>query len=146
MSHRRFHIGPGAASLMLLAVILSMSVLSVLALVSAKNDANLSKTSIAVAEEIYFLHDKAERSFMLLDEAVASVISSPNEETYLAKIESLLPDYMSLDGLEVHWTEQTDSGRSMKCAVQLFPSEQYLRIQWIERRLITNLIETELEV
>lgn len=143
MNRRKFHIGPGAASLMLLAVILSMSVLSLLALVSAKNDANLSKTSVAVAEEIYLLHDQAEHSLMLLDEAIASVIPAPDEESYLAALEGILPHYMSLEGQEVRWTEQTDNGRSMQCAVRLLPLGEFPRVEWTERRLITNLIETE---
>lgn len=143
MNRRKFHIGPGAASLMLLAVILSMSVLSLLALVSAKNDANLSKTSIAVAEEIYLLHEQAERSLMRLDEAIASVRPIPDEESYLAAIESALPQYMSLNGEEIHWTEQIGGGRSMRCAVRILPPGELPRVQWTERRLITNLIETE---
>lgn len=143
MSRRRFQIGPGAALLMLLTVILSMSILGLLALASAKNDANLCKTSIAVAEEIYLLNDQVERSLMLLDEAVASAAGSTDEEAYLNKITEVLPDFMSLDGREVSWEESTGSGRTMQCVVRILPLGEFPRIQWIERRLVTNLIETE---
>ena len=42
MNQREYRIGPGAASLMLLVVVLSMSVLGMLALMSARSDENLS--------------------------------------------------------------------------------------------------------
>ena len=45
MNQREYRIGPGAASLMLLVVVLSMSVLGMLALMSARSDENLSLRS-----------------------------------------------------------------------------------------------------
>lgn len=49
MNQREYRIGPGAASLMLLVVVLSMSVLGMLALMSARSDENLSLRSAEVA-------------------------------------------------------------------------------------------------
>ena len=48
MNQREYRIGPGAASLMLLVVVLSMSVLGMLALMSARSDENLSLRSAEV--------------------------------------------------------------------------------------------------
>ena len=52
MNQREYRIGPGAASLMLLVVVLSMSVLGMLALMSARSDENLSLRSAEVARQV----------------------------------------------------------------------------------------------
>ena len=57
----RVSFGPGAASLILIVVILSMSVLGMLALMNARNDSKLSSRSIAVVEAGYALNEQAER-------------------------------------------------------------------------------------
>ena len=63
--------GPGAASLILIVVILSMGVLGMLALMNARNDAQLSRRSIEVVAAGYELNDKAERSVAELDGVLA---------------------------------------------------------------------------
>ena len=64
----RISFGPGAASLILIVVILSMSVLGILALMNARSDSALSRRSIDVVAAGYALNDRAERA---LDCAVA---------------------------------------------------------------------------
>ena len=63
--------GPGAASLILIVVILSMGVLGMLALMNARNDAQLSRSSIEVVAAGYALNDRAERSVAKLDAVLA---------------------------------------------------------------------------
>ena len=53
MERKGFRIGPGAASLLLLAVVLSMSALGLLALYSARSDAQMSERSLEVAQSVY---------------------------------------------------------------------------------------------
>ena len=53
--------GPGAASLILIVVILSMGVLGMLALMNARNDARLSQRSMEVVAAGFTLNDRAER-------------------------------------------------------------------------------------
>ena len=62
MNRREYRIGPGAASLMLLVVVLSMIVLGMLALMSAHSDENLSRRSAEVAVEVAELNAAAERT------------------------------------------------------------------------------------
>ena len=71
MNQREYRIGPGAASLMLLVVVLSMSVLGMLALMSARSDENLSLRSAEVARQVAELNVSAERSLAELDDALA---------------------------------------------------------------------------
>ena len=56
MNQREYRIGPGAASLMLLVVVLSMSALGMLAMMSARSDESLSLRSQDVARQLSLIH------------------------------------------------------------------------------------------
>ena len=62
MNQREYRIGPGAASLMLLVVVLSMSALGMLAMMSARSDESLSLRSQDVARQVAELNVSAEQS------------------------------------------------------------------------------------
>ena len=53
-------LGPGAPSLILIFVVLSLSVLAMLSLMTAKNDLQLSHRSAEAAETVYRLREQAE--------------------------------------------------------------------------------------
>lgn len=127
--------GPGAASLILIVVVLSMSVLGMLALMNARNDARLSARSTAVVVAAYELNDRAERRLATLD-AVAAVCASANDddELYLAAVRALLPEGMLMDGRVVSWTE-TDGLRTLTCEVELLPLGGDARLSWRAHRL-----------
>ena len=115
MNQREYRIGPGAASLMLLVVVLSMSVLGMLALMSARSDENLSLRSAEV-------NVSAERSLAELDDALAKAAgAAQSEEDYLARVEAALNEAMTLEGRTVSWKETNDEGRTLACAVELEP-------------------------
>ena len=54
------HFGPGAPSLILIFVVLSMSILGMLALINGRSDAQLSRRSAQVIEAVYRLSEQAE--------------------------------------------------------------------------------------
>ena len=62
--------GPGAASLILIFVVLTLSVLGMLSLMNARNDKVLSQRNAAVLERVYELNTSAERSRAALDEVL----------------------------------------------------------------------------
>ena len=127
--------GPGAASLILIVVILSMSVLGMLALMNARNDHRLSSQSIAVIEAGYALSEQAEYRFAELDGVAATCFMvSDSDETYLMALRGLLPSGMLLEGRKISWTE-TDGLRTLSCAVELLPYGSEKRLQWQEHRL-----------
>ena len=64
-------LGPGAPSLILIFVALSMSVLGMLSLMSARNDLHLSERSVQVVETVYALNERAEESRRELDRMLA---------------------------------------------------------------------------
>lgn len=129
--------GPGAASLILIVVILSMGVLGMLALMNARNDAKLSDRSIEVVAAGFELNDKAERGVAELDAVLARcAASTDSDEAYLAAVRGNLPDGM-LMGQEdriVSW-ELSDGLRTLSCAVEVLPQGEKERLRWREHRL-----------
>lgn len=144
MNRKDYHIGPGAASLMLIVVVLSMSVLGILAMMNARSDNRLSVRSAVVAEEIYTLSDAAERSLATLDATLVQCKQqAEDDESWLQLVAQSLPEGMTMTGRVVRWTEQVEAGRSMICAVELLDFDEETRARWTEHRLHTQLDEME---
>ena len=131
----RVSFGPGAASLILIVVILSMSVLGMLALMNARSDHQLSVRSIAVVEAGYGLNAAAERSLAALDAVLISCAeTSDSDEAYLDTVRSSLPEGMRLEEHMVTWNE-SDGLRTLECAVELLPMGDAERYSWRIHRL-----------
>ena len=62
--------GPGASSLILIFVVLSMSILGMLALINGRSDFQLSRRSAQVIEAVYQLNERAELRRAELDALV----------------------------------------------------------------------------
>ena len=134
-SKSRVAFGPGAASLILIVVILSMSVLGILALMNSHNDMRLNTRSVEVAEAVYALNNQAERSYAALDEVLADFTATAlSEEEYQAAIRRNLPTGMRLENDLVSWTE-TDGIRTIDCQVVLAPLGESPRLQWTLHQL-----------
>ena len=129
--------GPGAASLILIVVILSMGVLGMLALMNARNDAKLSSRSIEVVAAGFSLNDQAERGLAELDAVLVRYAAATySDEAYLVAVRSNLPDGMQMDedGRIVTW-ELSDGLRTLTCAVEVLPQGEAERLSWREHRL-----------
>ena len=93
MNQREYRIGPGAASLMLLVVVLSMSALGMLAMMSARSDESLSLRSQDVARQVAELNVSAEQSLARLDAVLADAArAAQGEADYLARVEAALAE------------------------------------------------------
>ena len=143
MSRRsRISFGPGAASLILIVVILSMSVLGMLALMNARSDVRLSERSVQVIEAASALNDRAERSLAALDAVAAEcAASAQDDDAYLEDVRGRLPQDALMDGRIIAWTE-TDGYRTLECAVELSPLGERPRLQWNTHRLTAITEET----
>ena len=131
----RISFGPGAASIILILVILSMSVLGILSLMSARNAEKLSSRASMVIEAVYSLNDMAEQSFAELDAIVAEAAKEGgSEEDTLKRIESRLPDGMTISDRTVSWTE-SDDVRDLKCAAEIVSFTNSERLRWTLHRL-----------
>ena len=138
----RISFGPGAASLILIVVILSMSVLGMLALMNARSDIRFTERSMRVIEAGYALNDRAEKSLAALDAAAAACAeTAEGDEAYLEALKARLPQGMAMEGRAIAWTE-TDGYRTLDCAVELLPLGETPRLQWNTHRLTAITEET----
>lgn len=145
MSNRNkdYHIGPGAASLMLIVVVLSMSVLAMLAMMNSRSDNRLSSRSAEVTEQVYALDKQAEYALAELDSWLAQCASqTESDEDYMALIEQSLPADVQLDERTINWQEFGEDGRSLICAVRITPHGTFPRAEWTEHKLYTELEES----
>ena len=145
MNRKDYHIGPGAASLMLIVVVLGMSVLGILAMMNARSDNQLSMRSAEVAEQAYSLSSAAERSLAALDAVLFQCAGEAEDDAgWLTLVESKLPEGMTMSGRTVEGIEEGGE-RNLKCAVELNEFGEETRMRWTEHRLITQLDDMVLE-
>ena len=145
MSRRKIAAGPGASSLILIAVVLALSVLTVLTMISARNDEALSLRSEETQEEVYALFARGERSLAALDAVLVKAgKDAGNMEDYLEEVQEDLPQGMTLREDQVFWTEKTDN-RALECGVRLLPPGGAERTRWTLHRLGAGDLWTEEE-
>lgn len=137
MNRRDFQIGPGAASLLLIAVVLCMSVLGALSLVSARGDARLAGRGAALAEVSAALDAQAERRFAELDAVLADCQAAADDGAYLRAVEEALPEGMALSDRTVFWQE-ADGNRLLDCEAEIAPLGGFPRARWAAHRLYTE--------
>lgn len=143
MNRRHFRIGPGAASLMLITVVLCMTVLGMLAVLNARSDRQLSERSVAVAEAGAAMNASAEQTFAELDGIAAELAALPEAE-WSAAMEEALPEGMTLDGRTIRWQESSEDGRLLQCAAVWNGPGAFPRLSWTEYRILTESGETEI--
>lgn len=141
MNRRDFQIGPGAASLLLIAVVLCMGVLGSLSLVSSRGDAKLSERSLRMTESAAQLYLEAEQKLAALDALLAELSTAESDEAYLAAIQERLPADAQLFERTLRWEEASEDGRRVTCAVELAPLGEFPRVRWTDHRLWTELDE-----
>ena len=144
MNRRNFQIRPGAASLLLIAVVMSMSVLGVLSLVSARSDAKLSERSVAVAQSAAAIDVQGERSLALLDAALAACQDAENDAAYLQAVAKALPEGMHLMGRTVTWEESIEE-RKLECRAEIEKLGEFPRVHWTAHRLYSEIIEDDFD-
>lgn len=112
-------LGPGAPSLILIFVVLSLAVLGVLSLMTSRNDLHLSQRSAEVISAVYQLQEKAEERRAVLAELYAS--------------EEQLPEEVRLEEGRLLW-EESDGVRVLRCAVAAEPG-----VPWLQHDLSTTI-------
>lgn len=142
MERREFHIGPGATSLILVALVLCMSALSMLALVNARNDLHLSERSVEVVQRLNTLYNDAERAKARIDTMVACW-DGADEEQALAEIAAMLPDNMTMEGRIVRWQEKSELGQILQCAVEIRSFTELPRVVWVDHALMNENVNVE---
>ncbi len=138
MNRRKIAAGPGASSLILIAVVLALSVLTVLTMISARNDDSLSSRSMETRYQVYGMFNRGEKQVAALDSALLQCLKEhPEEEDFFGSLEEYLPEGMTLDEHTVSWRE-TEGDRSLECAVEVFAPGGEKRFAWREHRLTSG--------
>jgi len=133
--------GPGAASLLLIFVVLAMSVLGMLSLMNSRNDVRLSERSVSVMEAVYALNARAEESRAKVDGVLAELTASAeSNEAYLAAAREALQDQVTVEGNRLSWDE-TDGIRTIHCALEMLPVGGGQRTRWLRHALIVRTAE-----
>ena len=131
----RISFGPGAASLILIVVILSMSVLGILSLMNARNDHRLITRSVEVVQAGMALNNRAESALANLDViAEKCARMAADDAAYELAVRSNLPAGMLMNGRAISW-EESDGYRTLACAVELLPLGESERLRWQTHRL-----------
>ena len=145
MNKRKIALGPGAASLILIVVVLSLCMLAMLTQIAAKNDYNLCTRSAEMVQKVYELNAQSEQNFAKLDSVLVSARKETTDmQAYLDKVKELLPEGLTLDEDRVTWTEPLDN-RNLECIVQLLPIEDTQRAKWISHKLAVEEPEDDWE-
>ncbi|QTE70771.1 hypothetical protein JRC49_13410 [Clostridiales bacterium FE2011] len=145
MNKRKIALGPGAASLILIVVVLSLCMLAMLTQIAAKNDYNLCTRSAEMVQKVYELNAQSEQNFARLDSVLVSARKETTDmQAYLDKVKEMLPEGMTLDEDRVTWTEPLDN-RNLECIIQLLPIEDTQRAKWISHKLAVEEPEDDWE-
>ena len=140
MNKRKIALGPGAASLILIVVALSLCMMAMLSIISAKNDYSLCSRSAGMIQQNYELFALSEKRLAELDGILAECPKDAGMEAYLAELEKKLPEDMTLEEDRVMWQEPLEN-RMLECEVQIQPPEEKTRTRWISHKL--TVIEPE---
>ena len=145
MNKRKVALGPGAASLILIVVVLSLCMMAMLTQISARNDYNLCARSAEMVQRVYELNARSEQKLAELDALLAAAQKDAGDmEAYLEKVEGLLPEGMTLEEDRITWTEPLDN-RNLECIVQLLPPGEKQRARWISHKLMVEEPEDDWE-
>ena len=145
MNKRKIALGPGAASLILIVVVLSLCMLAMLAQIGSRNDFSLASRSAEMITRVYQLHDNTERRYAELDAILVKCQAETTDKAeYLAKVAENLPEGMTLDEDVISWTDPLDN-RTMTCEVRLTDPGEMPRAEWITYKLKVDEPEEDWE-
>ena len=145
MNKRKVALGPGAASLILIVVVLSLCMMAMLTQIGARNDYNLCKRSAEMVQRVYELNAQSEKKLAELDAVlVAEQKNASGMDAYLKAVGEKLPEGMTLEEDKITWTEPLDN-RNLQCVVQLLPPGEKQRTKWISHKLVVDEPEEEWE-
>ena len=146
MKQREYRIGPGAVSLLLVIVVVSMSVLGLLSMISARGDYKLTQRAVALAVAEHGASAAAERTLAALDELLADCAArSEDDAQYLQLVADSLPEGVTYNEGILAWEQESEDGRTLQCAVRIHPLSEGVRYSWYRHTFIASAYESENE-
>ena len=110
-------LGPGAPSLILIFVALSLSALAVLSLMTARNDLKLGERSVQVTQSVYELGEQAEELRAQICAALAAARESGD-----TSLDGVLPEGVTCEDGIVSFMV-TDGRAELYCELELLDSD-----------------------
>ena len=147
MNKRKVALGPGAASLILIVVVLSLAMLALLMQISSRNDLSLASRSAEMTARVYDLNADAERKLAFLDEVLIECrkeIKTGDMQAYLNLLAEKLPAGYDLLDDEVTWMDPLEN-RIMTCTVKILPPAEKERTEWVAHKLVVEEPEDDWE-
>ena len=139
MKRREYRIGPGAASLLLVVVVVSMSVLGLLALINARGDQKLTERGVQFAASEYTASAQAERRLAELDGVLLQCAQrAGSNEEYMDLILEALPAGMRMEENIVSWEQESEYGRMLSCGVEIEPLDAPERYTWKQHMFVAG--------
>lgn len=120
MKKMRYRVGPGAASLLLIVVVLCLAVLGILTWTSARADLRLSQRDWEMVCSYYYADAGAQEMLSRVDEALARArLGAENWEDYLARVDEALPEGVSREGSQIVYSQEAGADRSLNVRLEL---------------------------
>ncbi|MBQ3574213.1 MAG: hypothetical protein IJA26_00960 [Clostridia bacterium] len=133
MRNREYRIGPGAVSLLLVIVVVSMSVLGLLALISARGDYKLTERVRMFACAENEASAMAEETLAGIDAVLAECAAEAlDDDDYLSRISESLweNEALYMEDSIISWEEQAEGGRTLYCEIEVSPLGSAQRFSW----------------
>ena len=131
-------LGPGAASLILIFVVLSLTALGMLSLMTSRTDFRFAERSAYVTQAVYALNVRAEERRAELDGILASCAKDvPSYAAFLSAVEASLPEEVFLEDDLLLFSEEDDS-RILDCALRILPLHSPQRTEWVRYNLTSE--------
>lgn len=131
-------LGPGASSLILIFVVLALAVLSMLSLMTARNDLKFSERSASVIASTYELNETAEARKAEVDHILAECAKEAgSDEDYLAAAAKALPEDMEIIEDRISWSE-SDGSRMLDLEIRVLPLNEDNRSVWTRHNMMAE--------
>ena len=138
MNKTGYRIGPGAASILLVIVVVSMSILGILALSESKSEVRLSEKNALFVEDKSRLEAEAVQTLALLDAILLKARENAGtNEAYFEYIYNEIPGSVSAEDDCLSWTQGSIHNRTLYLKIKVLPIESSVRYEWLQHRLVS---------
>ena len=128
---RKIALGPGAASLILIVVILSLCMLSMLMQIGSRNDVSLASRGTEMISRVYDMFSRSEKRLAKLDAYLVRCQAGQKDmEEYLDLVRDNLPEGYVMEGDTITWLDLLEK-RVLTCTVRLLPPGETPRTEWV---------------
>ena len=139
-----YAVGPGAASLLMIVVILCLTVLGILGLISARADHRLSMRNQQMSLSYHEASAQLEQALAQLDGVLQSAREgSAADDAYLALVRAHLPEGFTLDGRMAQCQADAGASRVLTMSIEITAYEDLVRRYRVDSVVLGGEIEAQ---